>query len=86
MVHKISSKKHPNVLDILEDKQVDLVINTPENFSHDEISDGYLIRRKAIDRNIPLLINIQKAKLLAKSLLKYQSEDDLPIFSYEAGE
>lgn len=82
-VYKISSKKHPNVLDTIENKDVELVINTANKFSHNEISDGYLIRRKAIDRNIPLIINLQKAKLIAKTLKKYPTERDLPVVAYE---
>ncbi len=80
---KISSGRSPSVLDAIENREVSLVINTPNKFSHEEISDGYLIRRKAIDRNIPLLTNLQLAKLLAKSLEKFPTLDTLPIFSYE---
>lgn len=82
-VYKISSDKHPNVLDVIENKKIGMVINTANKFSHNEVSDGYLIRRKAIDRNIALIINLQKAKLIAKTFQKYFSEKDLPIFHYE---
>ncbi|MCF7917914.1 ATP-grasp domain-containing protein [Candidatus Gracilibacteria bacterium] len=82
-VYKISSGKHPNVADIIEKKEVSLVINTSNKFSHEEVSDGYLIRRKAIDRNIPLISNLQMAKLLARSLAQFPTEDALPVFDYE---
>lgn len=67
-VYKVSSDKHPNVVDMIDNKSVSLVINTANKFSHEEVSDGYLIRRKAVDRNVPLVINLQIAKLLAQSL------------------
>ncbi|MCK5461026.1 ATP-grasp domain-containing protein [Candidatus Gracilibacteria bacterium] len=81
-VYKISSKTHPNVEDIIEEKQVSLVINTSNKFSHEEISDGYLIRRRVVDRNISLIINLQIAKLLARSLLKIPNILDNDILSY----
>ncbi len=81
-VYKISSQQHPNVQEALKQKQISLVINTPNKFSHEEISDGYLIRRQAIDKNIPLITNVQIAKILAKCLAKYKSIEDLPVFHY----
>ncbi|MCF7906126.1 ATP-grasp domain-containing protein [Candidatus Gracilibacteria bacterium] len=80
--HKISSSLSPSILKPIEGKKVSLVINTPNKFSHNEISDGYLIRRKTIDRNIPLITNLQVVKLLAKALEKFPSEQDLPVFAY----
>ena len=78
-VYKISSGKHPNVADEISEKRVRLVINTSNKFAHEEISDGYLIRRAATDANIPLLTNLQLAKLLAKSLKTFPTTADLPI-------
>ncbi len=83
MVHKISEDLHPNVEDLIENKEVSMVINTSNKFSHEEISDGYLIRRKAIDRNIPLIINLQIAKLLAKSLSEISDVSQIEVLSYE---
>ena len=79
-VYKISSDKHPNVIDAIENKEVGLVINTANKFSHEEVSDGYLIRRKAVDHNVPLVINLQLAKLLARSL---ELNPELKLKSYE---
>lgn len=84
MVHKISEDdKHPNVEDLIENKEISLVINTSNKFSHEEVSDGYLIRRKAIDRNIPLIINLQIAKLLARSILRVPNINALDVRTYE---
>ncbi len=81
-VYKISEDKHPNVLDMIENKEISMVINTPNKFSHEEISDGYLIRRKAVDQNVPLVVNLQIAKLLARSMNLIKSTDELSILSY----
>mgnify|MGYP003682653561 FL=1 len=81
-VYKVSSDQHPNVVDMIEDKKVGLVINTSNRFSHEEISDGYLIRRKAVDRNVPLLTNLQLSKLLARSLEQIPDLNALEILPY----
>lgn len=81
-VYKLSSEKHPNVVDEIKNQKISLVINTANKFSHEERTDGYLIRRAAIDANVPLLINLQLVKLLAKSLEKFPNEEDLPAFAY----
>ena len=81
-VYKISSNKHPNVIDLIENKEVSMVINTPNKFSHEEISDGYLIRRKAVDQNVPLVVNLQIAKLLARSLSQISGLEELEIKAY----
>ena len=45
------------------------------NVTHEEMTDGYLIRRKAIDRNIPLITNVQVSKTFVRSIEKYQISD-----------
>ncbi|MBU2524266.1 carbamoyl-phosphate synthase (glutamine-hydrolyzing) large subunit, partial [Patescibacteria group bacterium] len=74
-VYKISTKKSPNILDELAKGKIDLVINIPKNYSHEEITEGYLIRRKTIDLNIPLITNIQIARLIVNTLRKYGAND-----------
>lgn len=81
-VYKVSDK-HPNVLDAIEQENVQLVINTPNKYSHEERSDGYLIRRKAIDNNIPLITNLQLMKVLVRAINMYPSEESLPIMAYD---
>ncbi len=60
-VHWPDSSKKPNVLELIENHRFDLVINIPKNFSERELRNGYLIRRKAIDHNIPLITNARLA-------------------------
>ncbi len=62
-------EKSPNVMDYLEEKRFDLVVNIPKNTDEDELDSDYLIRRKAVDFNIPLITNIQIARRFFKAIL-----------------
>lgn len=81
-VYKISTAKKPNVADVLQKDSLDLIINIPTKFNRKESSDGYKIRRKAADFNIPIISNRQVAKLFAKSLERYK-EKDLKVESWD---
>ncbi len=72
----------PNVLDVLESGTVDLVINVPKSFDPQELTNDYLIRRKAVDFNISLFTNIQAAVLFVDSLAHLDPEKDLLIKSW----
>ena len=61
-VWKISSKKEPSVLSLIEKSKVDLIINIPTRAFERLNSDGFMIRRKAIDMNIALITNRQLAE------------------------
>jgi carbamoyl-phosphate synthase large subunit len=61
----------PNLLDYLNERKLDLVINIPKNYNRDEETAGYLIRRKAIDLNIPLITNLQIGKMFAMAIESY---------------
>jgi carbamoyl-phosphate synthase large subunit len=65
----------PNILTYLSEGKIDLVINIPKNAEKTELENDYVIRRKAVDMNIPLITNIQFAKRFAKSLGLYSLED-----------
>ena len=51
----------PAALDLIRKHEVELVINIPKNFTHSELSNGYQMRRAAIDFNVPLLTNSRLA-------------------------
>ncbi|MBI2453117.1 carbamoyl-phosphate synthase (glutamine-hydrolyzing) large subunit [Candidatus Peregrinibacteria bacterium] len=82
LLHKPEEKKHPDVLDYLNGKKIDFVINIPKSYSSDEITQGYLMRRRAIDLNIPLITNLQVAKITVSAMQKYRMED-LSIKSWQ---
>lgn len=67
-----------NVMKMIADKQFDLVINIPKNLTKRELSNGYQIRRGAIDYNIPLLTNARLASAFIKAFCK-MSLDDIDI-------
>ncbi len=65
----------PNTLDMIRDKQIDLVINIPKNHTQRELKNGYTIRRSAIDYNIPLITNARVASAFLYGVCKYSLED-----------
>jgi len=69
-VHWPSEKESPNAGELIEERKIDLVINIPKNFQEAELTNDYLIRRKAVDFGIPLITNIQLANRLAEALAK----------------
>ncbi|MFA4891124.1 MAG: carbamoyl-phosphate synthase (glutamine-hydrolyzing) large subunit [Candidatus Gracilibacteria bacterium] len=77
-LHKISTGKEPNLLGALAAKKFDLIINIPKHYSRSTVTDGYLIRRKSVDLNIPLITNVQVAGIIAEALKRY-GEDDLKV-------
>ncbi len=74
--------KQPNVLRYLETGNIDLVINIPKSSEKSELDNDYIIRRKAIDRNIPLLTNEQTTKIFVSALSSLKLED-LEIKSWD---
>ncbi|MCH5221173.1 MAG: carbamoyl-phosphate synthase (glutamine-hydrolyzing) large subunit [Muribaculaceae bacterium] len=56
-----SPDKQPQAVDLLHNKQVDMVVNIPKNFTGTELSNGRKIRRAAVDLNIPLITNSRLA-------------------------
>jgi carbamoyl-phosphate synthase large subunit len=75
VLHKVSEAKiSPNILDYLQERKIDLVINVPmankrSNIS-DIITDGYIIRRQAVEFNVPVITNLQLATALVEVLKK----------------
>ncbi len=73
--------KEPNALSYMSDGKIDLVINIPKNVEKEELDNDYLIRRKAVDLNIPLITNLQLAKRFVEAIHQ-TSLDDLKIKSW----
>ena len=82
VLHWPLDKEEPSILSFLEKGKIDLVINIPKNETKKELTNGYLIRRKAIDTNIPLFTNLQLAKRLVEALSK-TSRKKLSIKSWD---
>lgn len=75
MLHWPSENLQPNVMNFIEDGKIDMVINIPKNAEETELNNNYLIRRKAVDFNIPLITNIQLAKRFVESISSTRFED-----------
>lgn len=74
--------KHPNTLEYIKEKKIDLVINIPKDHTTREITNGYTIRRSAIDYSIPLITNARVASAFIYAICKYGIED-LSIKSWD---
>ena len=72
-----------NVIEYLSEGKIDLVINIPKNYQEQELSNDYLIRRKAVDLAIPLFTNIQLAQRFVEAIAR-KSLDDLVCKSWSA--
>ncbi len=71
-----------NVMDMISDKQFDLVINIPKNATQRELENGYAIRRGAIDFNIPLITNARLASAFIRSFCEIPF-DEIKIKSWD---
>ncbi len=67
--------EHPNVLDYLKEKKIDMVVNIPKNLSKSELNNDYTIRRSAVDFNIPLITNARLASAFLTAICKNDLED-----------
>ena len=61
LVYWPSESGQPQALDMLHRKEIDMVVNIPKDLTSGELSNGYKIRRAAIDLNIPLITNARLA-------------------------
>jgi carbamoyl-phosphate synthase large subunit len=75
-------KKEPNIAHYIQNREIDLVINIPKNNRETELKNDYLIRRMAIDFDIPLFTNIKVAKEFIDALA-YKREIGLEIKAWE---
>ncbi|MEW6614397.1 MAG: carbamoyl-phosphate synthase (glutamine-hydrolyzing) large subunit [Thermodesulfobacteriota bacterium] len=75
-------EKSPNVVSHIEDGKIDLVINIPKNTQEEELTNDYIIRRKAVDFGVSLITNIQLANRFAETLANKNLES-LEIKSWD---
>lgn len=77
-----SEKGHPQALEMLHKKEIDMVVNIPKNLTAGELDNGYKIRRAAIDLNIPLITNARLASAFINAFCTMDI-DDIAIKSWE---
>ena len=81
-IDKISENKKKNALTLVEDGKIDMVINTLSEADREDLSDGYLLRRLAVDSWVSLVNNIKVAGLFIESIQYLKDKKTLDIKSY----
>jgi len=74
--------KEPNIATMIRKREVDMVINVPKNNRETELKNDYIIRRMAVDFDVPLFTNIKVAKQFTDALA-YQRDKGLEIKAWE---
>ena len=82
LVYWPSEEGTPQALDLLHNKEIDMVVNIPKNLTPGELTNGYKIRRAAIDLNIPLITNPRLASAFITAFCSINL-DDLQIKSWD---
>lgn len=82
VLYRPFDNQEPSILSYMANGLIDLVINIPKTSEKVELDSDYIIRRKAVDLNIPLFTNIQVAKRFVKALKNY-SPETLPVKSWD---
>ena len=77
-----SETEQPQALEMLHNKEIDMVVNIPKNLTAGELDNGYKIRRAAIDLNIPLITNARLASAFINAFCT-MSVDDVPVKSWD---
>ena len=67
--------KQPQALDMLHERKIDMVVNVPKNLTVHELSNGYKIRRAAIDLNVPLITNSRLASAFINAFCTVDIDD-----------
>jgi carbamoyl-phosphate synthase large subunit len=75
-------KKEPNALTYISEGKLDLIINIPKSFDEEELTNDYILRRKAVDLNIPLITNLQFAERFIDAISRMDL-DKLSIKSWD---
>ena len=76
LVYMPSDKEHsPQALDLLHEKKIDMVVNMPKDLTPRELTNGYKIRRAAIDLNIPLITNSRLASAFINAFCNVSLND-----------
>lgn len=82
VLYRPFDNQEPSILSYMSNGEIDLVINIPKTSEKVELDSDYIIRRKAVDLNIPLFTNVQIAKRFVKALKVY-SPETLPVKSWD---
>ena len=67
--------RQPQIIDLLQKREIDLVVNIPKNLTVKELSNGYKIRRAAVDLNVPLITNTRLAAAFIRAFCEISPEE-----------
>jgi len=86
MVYKPSVKREPNAVTLLRDGKLDLVINVPDSMDSLALTDGFEVRRVAVDSAVPLITDIKTAILTTQSMQKkwIREQAGKPFWDYSS--
>jgi len=82
-VHKSSEKNEPNIQTLITQRKVDLIINLPTASIMDTNTDGFMIRRMAVDHHIPLITNLQSALIMLQCLIDFKGKPPESVLSWQ---
>ncbi len=82
LVYWPSEQREPQALTLLHERKIDMVVNIPKDLTAGELSNGYKIRRAAVDLNIPLITNSRLASAFIQAFC-HLDVNELPIKSWD---
>jgi len=80
-LHWPLSGKSPSTVEYITQGKIDLVINIPKNYQEQELTNDYIIRRTAVDYNVPVITNMQLARRFVEALAR-KSPEQLQVKSW----
>ena len=75
MLNWPDENKEPNTFTYIKEKKIDLVINIPKDNTKAELDHEYVVRRAAVDFNVPLITNARLASAFIYAFTRYKQED-----------
>jgi len=82
-VHKATEKNEPNIQTLIAQHKVELIINLPTAAALKHNTDGYLIRRMAVDHHVPLITNLQIAQIMLQCLINFKGKSPEVMLSWQ---
>lgn len=81
-VHKTSERTEPNIKSVIANRKVDIIINIPSGDAANTQTDGFTIRRMAIDHHLPLVTNLQSAQIILQCLIELSDNPTTTVRSW----
>ncbi|MBX3708476.1 MAG: carbamoyl-phosphate synthase (glutamine-hydrolyzing) large subunit [Gammaproteobacteria bacterium] len=82
-VCKSSEKSEPNIQTLIAQQKIDLIINLPTANAIDTSTDGFIIRRIAVDHHVPLITNLQIAQIMLQCLIDFKGKPPESVLSWQ---